>query len=154
MRKPMILIISIVLLMPVAILLADSHEGVKKEKRLVVKADSDIDVGVLTELIEQAESNMNDEDVEVHVFVTAEGEMDTRQHDDSMSHRGHRKIHMARKGGDKHGDHHKRKHRSGGHHPMNEGTAKCILKNIDGINSNAAAQLLKQACGALNKTEE
>jgi len=118
MQKPLIFIISLFLLMPVAIL-ADSHEG-----------------------------------ADVHVFVTADEAMDMVEiNNDTMPRHDHKKMHMMMKGG-MHGEHHERNYRAGRHHVMNEGAAKCILKNIDRITSNAAAHLLMQACGALNKTEE
>ena len=91
---------------------------------------------------------------DVHVFVTTDEAMDmAEKHDDSMPRRGHKKMHMMKKGG-MHGEHHERRYRAGRHNSMNEGAAKCILKNIDRINSDAAAHLLMQACGALNKTAE
>jgi len=152
MQKPLILIISFFLLMPVAIL-ADSHEGLKT--RIVIKADGDIDATALAELIEQAESGMDDEGVDVHVFVTTDEAIDmAEKHDHSMPHRGHRKMHMMMMKGGMHGEHRERMYQAGRHHAMNEGAAKCILKNIDRINNTAAAHLLMQACGALNKTEE
>ena len=99
----------------------------------------------------QADSHEGDD---VHVFVTADEAMDmVEKYDDSMPRHGHKKMHMMKKGG-MHGEHRERMYQAGRHHSMNEGAAKCILKNIDRINSNAAAHLLMQACGALNKTEE
>ncbi len=111
---------------------------------------STISIFLLMPVAIQADSHEGDD---VHVLVTADEAMDmVEKHDDSMPRHKHKKMQMMMKGG-MHGEQRKRMYQSGRHHSMNEGAAKCILKNIDRINSNAAAHLLMQACGALNKTE-
>jgi hypothetical protein len=43
---------------------------------------------------------------------------------------------------------------SGFHGPMNAGTANCVLRNISKAQSDTAAGLIKQACDALNQSDE
>jgi len=152
MRKLIVPIISSLLLVPV-LTLADHHEGKKTEKRIVIKTDGDIDPDAIKTLIEQAESDMLDGEVDVKVFITADQAMDmVEKYDDTTSHRGNKRIHVIKTHTGP-GDHSVRTYTTG-NRSMSEGAAKCILKNIDGIASDAAARLLMQACGALNKTED
>ena len=153
MRNLMIYTIACFLLQPVMILADDGTDN-KGGRQIVIDTDGDIEADVLAEIVEKVESELSNENADVRVFITAEEALDmAEQYDNPIRQRGHKNVRVI-KTGSQSGEHHERSYGAGHHRSMSEGAAKCVLKNIDKINSNAAAHLVMEACGALNESEE
>jgi hypothetical protein len=92
------------------------------------------------------------EDVDVHVFVTTEEALDlSEKYDDSMPQQIRKKVRVIKTATTKDMD---RQYQASDHRLMSADAANCVLKNISKVNNNAAAHLLRQACSALNQSEQ
>ncbi len=122
--------------------------------QIVIDTDSYIESDVLTEIVERVESQISNNNADVRFFITAEEALDmAEQYANPTRKRGHKKVRVV-KTGSKHEGHSECTFGAGHHRSMSEGAAKCVLKNIEKISSNAAAHPVMEACGVLNEADE
>ena len=129
--------------------IAGHHEG-ERQTRIVIQTEGELDAPKLAELMQQVHADIGiDGDMEVHVLVDDEDNVQVRKERAMPSSRGEQGLHKI-----------KMAHGMQGVHGMNHGmdmppaVAKCILKNLSKVNADAAAMLLHRACMALEVGED
>ena len=140
--------------LPATLLAAEQK---KVEKNIIIEADVHVDGQSIADIVSRVEAEIGDESqANVFVLVDDQGNVNIKKGDMSFEEMGDKlhkriKLHIT---GDEPMEHH-----GPGRHmmammghgtTMSEGTASCILKNLNKVNSDAGAHLLRQACQALN----
>jgi hypothetical protein len=131
----------------------DKHEGMEKrvEKTIIIKTDGDVEASAISGVLRQAESELQEGDENVFVIIDDEGNVTIEKSGSPIHGEKHRMMRMHSRG---EGPHMAGMHKMHHSKPMNEETAKCIIKNLNKAHSDKATQLLQTACTALNPTEE
>ena len=135
--------------------IAGHHEG-ERQTRIVIQTEGELDAPKLAELMRQVHADIGtDGDMEVHVLVDDEDNVQVRKERAMPSSRGEQGLHKIKMAHGMQG-----MQRMQGMHGMNHGmdmppaVAKCILKNLGKVNADAAAMLLHRACMALEVGED
>ena len=151
MKKRQTLTILAMLCLPITAI-ADHHEG-ERQTRIVIQTEGELDATKLAELMQQVRGDTGtDGDVEVHVLVDDEGNVQVDKERGMPLSRRQQALHKIKMAHGIQGMH--------GMHGMNYGMnmpaamAKCILKNLNKVNADAAAMLLHRACMALEGGED
>lgn len=155
-------LICLALFSPMAVQADEKESTGIKEKRIVIETEGDVDTKSIAEIMVMVEAEIGDEtDVNVFVTIDDEGNINIKKGDmpvHEMGHRLHKRIKMHMGEGGSMGQHAPGRHMMAmmAHpaKPMSEGAANCIIKNLNKVNSDAGAHILRQACQTLHTTEE